>query len=162
MNKKMIEKSDLKPSTRWRFDKPKLKHLRPVTIESVDGASVRYRYDGEKSSTSLDFRSFVECDLVPVAEPEPPEPTRADLRERAFRLYRGPFRYEQGYVWDADNEMVADDRVEGAIPVGRVRGWGRVSYLPEPKELQDAVGDLIAEALTAHWENHRSSTKAGK
>ncbi len=77
-----------------------------------------------------------------------------ELRERAFKLYRAPFRFEHGYVWDAKNEMVADDYVEGAIPVGRIRGWGRVSYLPEPQELQDAVGELMAEALTKLWRDH--------
>lgn len=76
----------------------------------------------------------------------------ADLRERAFALYKGPFRYEQGYIWDANNEMVADDRKE--VAVSRVRGWGRMKYLPDTNALQDAVGTLIAEALTDYWRRH--------
>jgi len=77
----------------------------------------------------------------------------ADLRERAFDLYRGPFRYEHGYIWDKDNEMVADDHVEGAVPALQVRGWGRLRYFADSAALHDAVGALMAEALTAYWKS---------
>lgn len=70
-----------------------------------------------------------------------------DIRKRAFALYKPPFRYVHGYVRDACGEAVADDDDY----VARVRGWGRIGYLPEPCKLQDAVGELIAEALTAFW-----------
>lgn len=86
---------------------------------------------------------------------------KAEVRERAFKLYRAPFRFEHGYIWDADNEMVADDHVGHAAeinpdvaPAARVRGWGRIGYLAEPEAVQDAVGALFAEALTALWRQH--------
>lgn len=78
----------------------------------------------------------------------------ADLRRRAFELYRGPFRYDHGYIWDKDGEMVADDHVEQAekdIPALRIRGWGRMKYFADSAALQDAVGVLMAEAMTAYW-----------
>lgn len=83
------------------------------------------------------------------------------VRDRAFKLYRAPFRFERGYIWDADNEMVADDHVGDAAeinpdvaPAARVRGWGRIGYLPEAEATQDAVGALFAEALTKLWREH--------
>jgi len=67
----------------------------------------------------------------------------------ALRLYRPPFRCEHGYIWDANNEMVADD--EGRDTVLRIRGWGRIGYQPNPEQLQDKVGKLIARAMTEFW-----------
>lgn len=32
------------------------------------------------------------------------------VADRALSLYKAPFRFERGYIWDANNEMVADDR----------------------------------------------------
>jgi hypothetical protein len=46
--------------------------------------------------------------------------------------------------------MVADQTVL------RVRGWGRMSYLADPEALQDAAGDLVAEAMTKFWEEELS------
>jgi len=82
-------------------------------------------------------------------------PTELSLRERALRLYRPPFRRDHDYIFDANNEMVADETVL------RVRGWGRISYLPDPEVLQDAAGDLIAEALTKFWQEELSKLKSG-
>ena len=49
--------------------------------------------------------------------------------------------------------MVADDGALGEAIV-RVRGWGRISYLENPKALQDEVGAIIVEALNDFWEGH--------
>ena len=77
------------------------------------------------------------------------------ISERAFALYRPPFRYDgHGYLWDANGEMVADDRPESPSAIGRIRGWGRIGYLKEPEKLQDMVGHLIAQALTEFWQKH--------
>ncbi len=69
-----------------------------------------------------------------------------DIRTRALKLYRPPFRHEHGYIWDNNNEMVLDqaDLVETSW---RIRGWGRISYLKDPEQLQDAVAALVGEAL---------------
>ena len=70
-------------------------------------------------------------------------------------LFRPPFRFEMGYVWDAAGEMVADNREDkedaAALPALRVRGWGRIKYLAETERLHDEAGRLIAEALTKGW-----------
>jgi len=75
-----------------------------------------------------------------------------ELRKRALALYRPPFRFDHGYFRDSNYEMVADNHGDdGEI---RVRGWGRIGYMVKPAELQDAVGELIAEALTEYWQRH--------
>lgn len=56
------------------------------------------------------------------------EPT---LRDRAIALYKTPFKFSMGYIWDVNNKLVA-----GEI---------------EDANLQDEVGKLIAELLTEHW-----------
>lgn len=90
----------------------------------------------------------------------------AALTERARKLFRPPFRFECGYVWDAAGEMVADNREDKedaeALPALRVRGWGRIKYLPEPDKLHDETGRLIAEALTKGWPLTQRSTPSGE
>lgn len=78
--------------------------------------------------------------------------TADTLTQSALSLYRAPFRFHRGYIWDANNEMVADNF--GQDFALRIRGWGRISYLPTPGALQDKVGELIAEALTEYWMRH--------
>lgn len=71
------------------------------------------------------------------------------LTDRALSIYKPPFRFESGYFFDADNNMVADKHEDM-----RVRGWGRISYMPAPEELQDHIGMLIAKAMTEFWERN--------
>lgn len=79
------------------------------------------------------------------------------IRQAAFDLYVPPFRHEHGYIFDANNHVVADDAgSEGAGTIAaRIRGWGRIQYMDNPKgqaeALQDAVGEIVAEALNAYW-----------
>ena len=81
-------------------------------------------------------------------EKEPANPE--SLAVQALKLYRPPFRHECGYILDEEGHTVADE-------VLRVRGWGRISHLSNhPKEMQDAVGELIAEALTVFWKEKLS------
>jgi len=72
----------------------------------------------------------------------------------ALALYQPPFRFDHGYIFDANHRMVADN--EGQDVALRVRGWGRISHLPTPEALQDKVGELIAEALTEYWARHNA------
>jgi len=74
--------------------------------------------------------------------------------DEAMKLYRPPFRYEHGYIFDADHRMVADN--DGMDTMGRVRGWGRIGALPNTEALQDKVGELIAQALTEFWQKSES------
>ena len=87
-----------------------------------------------------------------------PSPPRTELRTRAFALYKPPFRYHAGYIFDADHHMVSDSEEECFI--SRIRGWGRLhgkgAMALDPKDaanLQDEVGEMLAEALTAYWES---------
>ncbi len=78
------------------------------------------------------------------------------LFQRAIELYTPPFKFDQfGYINDAVSNVVADDHTEDAPgevkPPLRVRGWGRMCYLPDPEQLQDQVGELIAQALNEFW-----------
>lgn len=73
-----------------------------------------------------------------------------DQQASALALYKPPFRYDHGFIWDANNYMVADS--EGRDVALRIRGWGRISYMTTPEQLQDAVGELIAQAMTEFWE----------
>jgi len=70
-----------------------------------------------------------------------------ELRKAAMALYKPPFKYVHGYIYDSGNQVVADDdKVEEAV-AARVRGWGRLSYLPNGAELQDEVGQMMVDAL---------------
>lgn len=82
-------------------------------------------------------------------------PAEATIAQAALALYEAPFRYERGYIWDAKSNMVADN--QGQDVAMRVRGWGRIQYLPDASTLQDAVGALLAQAMTEYWnrENHK-------
>jgi len=70
------------------------------------------------------------------------------LREAAIALYKPPFRFDSGYIFDAENQMVADQH---ETSICRVRGWGRIGYMGNAEALQNKVGELIAEALTNLW-----------
>lgn len=77
----------------------------------------------------------------------------SDLKQRALALYKPPFHRVHGYIFDADHRMVADDAAaKNEDAALRVRGWGRIQYLEDAEALQDAAGDMIAEALTEYWQ----------
>jgi len=78
-----------------------------------------------------------------------------DLSRVALLLYDAPFTFKHGYIYDANNSVVADDAGQSALL--RIRGWGRISYMPNPEELQDTVGHLIALALTEYWTKYKGS-----
>jgi hypothetical protein len=78
-------------------------------------------------------------------------------------LYDPPFRFERGYIFDANSHAVADEGgaerfIEAVI---RLRGWGRIGYMPKADELHDAVGEVLAEALTRFWESARAPSPKG-
>ena len=72
-----------------------------------------------------------------------------DIERKAFDLYKPPFHHRLGYIYDADSRMVSDEA--GGDGAARVRGWGRISYLDDAEDIQDAVGDHIAKAMTEYW-----------
>ena len=78
-----------------------------------------------------------------------------DMRKAALALYKPPFHYKHGYVFDSEQRMVSDDgdSLDKKNFAARVRGWGRISYLPEPEKLQDEVGHMMADALNEYYRN---------
>lgn len=111
---------------------------------------------------SYDAREDLERLLAPIAQQnEPqnipeniPEQPVSELRARAISLYKPPFKFYFGYIWDADGQMVADQNLNEDGQILRVRGWGRISYLENPEALQDEVGEVIALALSNYWNLH--------
>jgi|GEM_PF-1646759 len=77
-----------------------------------------------------------------------------EAQRKAMELYKPPFKFMHGYIFDADHNMVSDngDLEDQAAGVARIRGWGRLSYMENPEQLQDAAGELFALALTRLWE----------
>jgi hypothetical protein len=62
---------------------------------------------------------------------------------KVLDVYTFPAKYDEmgGYIFDANNQMI-----------GEVRGWGKLQYLPDAEELQDALGQFIVDAINEKWE----------
>ena len=73
------------------------------------------------------------------------------LEEQALKECKRPFKYYAGYIFDAAGNMFSDAGEGEQI---RVRGWGRLGYLENGAEVQDAIGQHIANALNDYWEKH--------
>jgi hypothetical protein len=74
-------------------------------------------------------------------------------KQKALELLKPPFKFECGYIFDSahSQNMVADD---GACEIGtiaRLRGWGRLSKLNDGEQVQDAIGEIFAEALNKYF-----------
>ena len=88
---------------------------------------------------------------IAALNPGEPAPPFGSKRSAAMEIYTPPFRFHRGYIFDAQNHMVSDDKgVVGAV-VARVRGWGRIGYRPNGAEIQDEIGQMIADALNAYY-----------
>jgi hypothetical protein len=74
-------------------------------------------------------------------------------KQKAIEILSPPFNYHMGYIWDGakDQNMVSD---EGDCEIGtiaRLRGWGRLGKIEDGSEIQDAIGEIIAEALNQYF-----------
>lgn len=82
-------------------------------------------------------------------------PPFGSKRKAAMAIYAPPFKFYRGYIHDSQGHMVSDqDGLDGEVEksvVARVRGWGRIGYMPNPEALQDEVGHMMADALTAYY-----------
>ena len=83
-------------------------------------------------------------------------------KEIVLSLFTPPFYFRHGYIFDSNNQMVSDEGREIALGtiISRIRGWGMIQYkgTPEVKaeEIQDAAGEIIAEALNQYWKNNQT------
>ncbi|TBL49810.1 hypothetical protein EYY98_11055 [Obesumbacterium proteus] len=94
-----------------------------------------------------------------IPENIPAQPV-SELREIAIALYKPPFKFDCGYIWDAGGQMVADNNLDKDEQILRVRGWGRISYLENAEALQDEVGEVIAIALSDYWNRNIEAAPA--
>ena len=84
--------------------------------------------------------------------------------QAAIEIYKPPFKYSHGYIFDGEGNMFSDDgsvdEMENAI-AARIRGWGRIGYIEEmnPADIQDAVGEHVAKALNEYWAKHATQTE---
>jgi hypothetical protein len=67
------------------------------------------------------------------------------LRYRAFGLYSPPFYFSDGFVRSADGKLVANVRLSPR------------EQSPDSRELRDAVGGLVAEALNKKWYDNQTA-----
>lgn len=82
------------------------------------------------------------------------------IRQVALDYLKPPFKSHWGYIYDSGSHMVADDGgPEREGHVLRIRGWGTISYLENPEQLQDKIGELVAEALTKFWNDESEATQ---
>ena len=72
----------------------------------------------------------------------------------ALAIYKPPFSFKAGYIYDSEGSMFADqgDEKDRAASLARIRGWGRIGGMANPEELQDTVGKHMAIALTEYWQ----------
>jgi hypothetical protein len=73
------------------------------------------------------------------------------IRSLAMSIYTPPFKFQHGYIFDSQNHMVSDDDGVSGFVVSRVRGWGRIGYMPNGEEIQDEIGKMIADALNEYY-----------
>lgn len=78
----------------------------------------------------------------------------SNVHDAAIACYRAPFRFEHGYIWDADSKMFSDNDSQAEHVIQRVRGWGYLQHKPRAAALQDELGEIVATALNDYWAKH--------
>lgn len=87
-------------------------------------------------------------------------PTNA--KEIVLSLFTPPFYFQHGYIFDSNGQMVSDEGRDIALGtiISRIRSWGMIQYIEAPEakaeEIQDAAGEIIAEALNQYWKNNQT------
>lgn len=61
------------------------------------------------------------------------------------KLYKPPFKYHLGYIFDSTGNMVADNIGEDCAV--RIRGWGLISSTHGDNEIAEMIQDSFGEAL---------------
>lgn len=82
-------------------------------------------------------------------------------KQKAIGLLKPPFKFDNGYIFDGSKarNMVCDEGECELGTIARLRGWGRLGNLPDGGEIQDAVGEVIAEALNQYFERLNQPSK---
>lgn len=124
------------------------------------GKECSYRY---RPCDCCDYRKFIPKPVAKLEEVEANAPPFGTKRKAAMAIYTPPFKYLHGFIYDSQNYMVSDgnllgepnESVKGAV-ASRVRGWGRIGYMPDAAALQDEVGQMMADALTQYYEREQA------
>lgn len=135
-------------------------NARTLALEALQRIAA---FDEHEYAGPAKFDALATIAAIAALESDTGEPVEEQLppfgnkRAAAMAIYTPPFKYQHGYIFDAQQHMVADNgpicdgpSVEGAV-ASRVRGWGRIGYMPNAAELQDEVGQMMADALNAHY-----------
>jgi hypothetical protein len=67
------------------------------------------------------------------------------IKKEILSHFKYPCFYADGgqMIFDSNNQMMVD-----------VRAWGMIQYIKsenKPEDLQDALGEFIAESINKHW-----------
>ena len=85
---------------------------------------------------------------------EAPLQNASEARRVGMSLYKPPFRYEHGYIFDSN---VADDGPTGML-LARILGWGYIQHAGgatvTAEAIQAELGQVVADALTEFWDRH--------
>lgn len=79
-------------------------------------------------------------------------------KEQILELYTAPFTHTDGYIFDAKSQMIVDDCGANLEGIVQVRGWGYLNgklNLDDAGDIQDEIGEMIAEALTQYWNKEK-------
>lgn len=78
------------------------------------------------------------------------------FKKLVLELYTPPFEFQSGYIFDSSGNMVADQGGVGGADkmLAQIRGWGRIGKMEDAEAVQDAVGHVVAQALTLYWEEN--------
>lgn len=121
---------------------------------SIEEASYSLRDEDAKRQAVGAAKHFREAAHALYTHPHPKREPLTDERKEAMKIYRPPFKHYRGYIHDAEGHMVSDDDQVNRTVAHRVRGWGRISYLPNAEAIQDEIGVLMADALNEYYAAH--------
>src|SRR3546814_2601309 len=80
----------------------------------------------------------------------------SDVVRDALALYEPPFTFDHGYIYDAKDRMVMDahrrtnEAGHTSIEM-RVRGWGRIGYMPNGRSEERRVGKECVSTCRSRW-----------
>ena len=81
----------------------------------------------------------------------------SEARRVGMSLYKPPFKYEHGFIFDSNDHIFADDGPTGML-LARIRGWGYIQHAGgttvTAEAIQDELGQVVADALTEFWDRH--------
>jgi hypothetical protein len=131
--------------------------MKRVTAKQEQGEPVAWIVHDRVAPDRLTFvevKQSLQTEVTPLYTTPPQRKPLTDERKKAMKIYTPPFKHFQGYIHDAEGHMVSDDDEVKRTVAHRVRGWGRISYLPNAEAIQDEIGVMMADALNEYYAAH--------